>query len=121
MTVLCGHATRTDECPLSEEKRASTWYGSRVSGGVLLADRAAKLICELGSYSGISEAPSNVVTSIFATAAPALRLYAVASMKLMHSGQFPVKAFVRHEQFHNVRISSLGIFGSRAIFCGHCS
>ena len=60
--------------------------------GVLVADCAAKLIRELDSYSGIGEAPSNVVASFFAAAAPVLGLYAVASVKLMHSIQFQAKA-----------------------------
>jgi hypothetical protein len=81
--------------------------------GGLVADCAAKLIREVDSYSGVSEAPSNVVASFFATAAPAPGLYTVASVKLMHVIQFPAKAAFRHEHFHDVRISSLGGFRSR--------
>ena len=88
---------------------------------MLVADCAAKLIRELDSYFGISEAPSNVVASFFLAAAPALDLYTVAGVKLMHSIQFPVKAAFRDEHFHYVRISSLGGFMSRGTFAGHGS
>ena len=88
---------------------------------VLVADCAAKLIRELDSYSGIGEAPSNVVASFVAAAAPVLGTYAVASVKLMHSIQFPAKAAFRHECFHYVGISSLGGFRSRGTFAGHGS
>jgi hypothetical protein len=95
--------------------------GLQVSIGMLVADCTAKLIRELDSYSGIGEAPSNVVASLFATAAPAPGLYSVASVKLMHVIQFPAKAAFRHEHFHDVRISSLGGFRSRGTFARHGS
>jgi hypothetical protein len=91
----------------------------KYQSGVLVADCAAKLIRELDSYSGIGEAPSNVVASFFAAAAPVLGLYAVASVKLTHSIQFPAKAAFRDEHFHYVGISSLGGFRSRGTFAGH--
>ena len=86
-----------------------------------VADCAAKFVRELDSYSGIGEAPSNVVASLFAAAAPVLGLYAVTSVKLMHGIQFWAKAAFRHQHFHYVGISSLGVFRSRGTFAGHGS
>jgi len=45
----------------------------------------------------------------------------VASVKLMHSIQFPAKVAFRRERFHYVGISSLGRFRSRGTFAGHGS
>jgi hypothetical protein len=88
---------------------------------VLFADCAAKLIREFGSHAGIGEAPPNVVASIFVAAASVLDLYAVAGVKQEHGIDFRVKASFRDVYFHNVRISSLGSFRSRAIVWEHCS
>jgi len=63
----------------------------QASIGVLVADCTAKLIRELDSYSRIGEAPSNVVASLFAAAAPAVGLYSVVSVKLMHVSSFRPK------------------------------
>lgn len=64
MSVFGGKAT-------TREMTATAYKGLI---GVLVADCAAKLIRELDSCSGIGEAPSNVVASFVAAAAPVLGL-----------------------------------------------
>jgi len=86
-----------------------------------VADCAAKLIRKLDSYSGIGKAPSNIVATLLAAAAPALGVYSMASVKLMHVIQFPAKAAFRHEHFHDVGIGSFGGFRSCGSFARHCS
>src|SRR5262245_58087338 len=117
-------ATRHRRHSATEEESTSkgTWQengGQELSIGVRVADCTAKH--ELDSYSGISEAPSNVVAAFFAAAAPVLDLYTVAGVKLMHSIQFLAKAAFRDEHFHYIWITSLCGFRSRGTFAEHGS
>jgi hypothetical protein len=86
---------------------------------VLLADRAAKPVRELGSHFGIGETPTNVIPSILAPAPPWLDLDTAAAMKLVHGEELRTKAVFGHEHFHDVRIVSFCVFWSCGTFAEH--